>query len=108
MIRNLRRAFHKRVDVDMLILGFLHQRLADVHVIELLGVHVEQVRIPLDILDIGDLLQVFQSRDFGVLLHGLGEAELIKVASSYHPRVSILGKYSLWLGQLCFEIALLY
>jgi hypothetical protein len=38
----------------------------------------------------------------------LNDGELVEIACSYHPRVSIFGQDFLYLGQPCFEIATIY
>ncbi|KAJ3566702.1 hypothetical protein NPX13_g7035 [Xylaria arbuscula] len=63
--------------------------LADESVIELLRVHVVEVRVALRSWDLDDLVEVLQSRHLGERLHGRRERELIEVAHREHERVVV-------------------
>jgi transcription initiation factor IIE alpha subunit len=53
---------HPCVDMHMLVLCVLLQRFADEHVVELLCVHVEQVRVALELVDARDLVEITETR----------------------------------------------
>jgi hypothetical protein len=76
MVGNLRVELGPRVDVDVLVLDLLCERLRHKHVVELLRVHVEEVRVALDLLDLCGGVGVDEARDGDVLLKGLDEGEL--------------------------------
>jgi hypothetical protein len=76
MVGNLRVELGPRVDVDVLVLDLLCERLRHKHVVELLRVHVEEVRVALELLDLCGGVGVDEARDGDVLLKGLDEGEL--------------------------------
>lgn len=83
------------VDVNVLILGVLLQRVGDEHMVELLSLHVEQVGVPLDRLDIGHCVEVVETRDLNIALQGRHCDEFVEVASGNDTGVLVLGKDAL-------------
>lgn len=80
MVTNLRSILRPGVDMDVLILCFaLCNGLGHKHVVELLCVHVEQVRVAFELIDLGNGVQVLEARDLGVLLERLNEGEFVEV-----------------------------
>lgn len=81
-----------RGQMDMLVLGLTGQAGRDEHVIELLRVHVEQVRVALQLIDASDGIHVLQPRNLDVLLQRLDEGELIEVAGGDDVGVLVLAQ----------------
>ena len=71
---------HPCSEMDMFVLRLISQARRDEHVVELLRVHVEQVRVALQLVDVGYGVHVLQPRDLDVFLQRLDEGELVKVA----------------------------
>lgn len=67
----------------------LGQLLANKRMIQLLGVRVVEIRIPLGGRDLRDLVEVPEPRDPGERLHGRGERELVVVPDGQHARVRV-------------------
>lgn len=65
--------------MDVLVLDLFGERVRHIHVVELLGVHIEQISVPLLLLDFRSCICILQSRYLGVLLQRLDEAELVEV-----------------------------
>jgi hypothetical protein len=61
-------------------------------VVELLGVHVEQVGVALQLVDIDYLVEILESGDLGVFSKGLYEGEFVKVACCDDTGVLVLGE----------------
>lgn len=82
------------VDVDMLVVRLvrLGERGADEHVVELLGVHVVDVRVALVDGDADDLVEVEQARLGGEGSQGLDEGELVEVTAGDDAGVGVLGE----------------
>ena len=81
MVADLRRLVHPRIDVDVLVLGMLLYGIRDEHMVQLLGVHIENVGVALDGLDAHDGVQVTEPRNGDVALEWGDRGELIEVAS---------------------------
>ena len=68
MVGDLLVVRHPRSEMDMLVLCLISQARRDEHVVELLRVHVEQVRVALQLVDLGYGVHVFQTGDLYVFL----------------------------------------
>lgn len=78
------------VEVKMLVLGALLKRGAGIHVVECLGVHVEEVGVPLDGVHFHDVVHITEARFLGKYGHGLYLSELVKVAGGDDSGFGIL------------------
>lgn len=93
MITGLVVRIDPRVDVDMLILNaFVGDVGAEVHVVELLAVHVVDVAVAFDFRGASNAITIKRSRDGSKLLDGLDECELIPVAGCDDVRVRVLSE----------------
>jgi hypothetical protein len=78
------------VEVQVLVLDRLLQGRADVHVVEGLGVHVEEVGVTLLGWDIRDIVQVQHAGDVLEDLEGLNLGEVVEIASSDDAGAGVL------------------
>ena len=94
MIADLRRIFWPRVYVNVLVicLALLRQRLRHKHVVELLGIHVEEVGVALELINLDYCIKVLESRYLDILFERFNKGELIEVACSYDAGILVLGK----------------
>lgn len=81
-----------RGQMDMLVLSLADQAGRDEHVVELLRVHVEQVRVALQLIDASDGIHVLQPRNLDVLLQRLDEGELVEVSGGNDVGVLVLAQ----------------
>ena len=58
--------------------------------VELLGVHIEQVRVALQLVDLDYLVKILESGDLGVLFNGLHEGEFVEIACGDDAGVFVL------------------
>lgn len=113
VIANLARIIRPRVDMHVLVLLALLALGRDgrrhVHVVQLLVVHVEQVRVALEGVDVRDFIQVVKGGDVGVGRHGGDEGELVEVAGGEDARGGVEGEDLLrrelvYVNCFCFHI----
>jgi Holliday junction resolvasome RuvABC DNA-binding subunit len=76
----------------MLVLYLWLESLADVHVVELLAVHVEEVCVSLELRDVRSLIKIPQIRHISEVLERLDKGELVEVTSDDDLCVLILIK----------------
>lgn len=76
--------------MHVLELRTLGQRGADIHVIELLAVHVEEIRVALRLLDAGHLVKIAQTGLGDEGLERGDEGELVEVACGDYFGVGVL------------------
>jgi hypothetical protein len=81
VIRHLRSKLRPCIHVNVLVLDLLRNRLRQIHVVELLRVHVEQVRVPLQLVDLICGICVLQPRDLSILLQRLDKGKLARVST---------------------------
>jgi hypothetical protein len=62
--------------VNVLVLDLLRERIGHKHVVELLGVHVEQIRVPLQLVDLVGSICVLEARDLSILLQRFDKGKL--------------------------------
>ncbi len=72
--------------------AFLRKRGADEYVIELLGVAVVQVAVPLDLFDPGHGIDILEPSDGREVDHRLDDAELVEVARRDDVCVGFVGE----------------
>lgn len=82
---------HPRVHMDMLILRLAtpSQARRYIQVIQLLAVHVEEVRVLLSRGNTDDIVQILQSRDRSKVLERLNECEFVVVARGHDGGVTV-------------------
>jgi hypothetical protein len=78
------------VEVQVLVLDGLLQGRADIHVVEGLGVHVEEIGVTLLGGDVGDIVQVQHAGDVLEDLEGLDLGEVVEIASSDDAGAGVL------------------
>jgi len=76
----------------MLVLCLWLESLADEHVIKLLAVHVEEVRVSLELRDVRSLVKISEIGDLLEVLERLDKGKLVEVTSDDDLGVLILGK----------------
>lgn len=76
----------------MLVLGLACQARRDEHVVELLSVHIEEVCVALQLINLSHSVHVLQSRKLDIFLQWLNECELVEVASRDDVGVLVLAK----------------
>jgi len=92
VVRNLLSCSHPSVDMNMLVLCLWLESLADEHVIKLLAVHVEEVRVSLELRDVRGLVKIFEIGDLLEVFERLDKGKLVEVTSDDDLGVLILGK----------------
>lgn len=92
MVTNLCSVRWPCVDMNVFILrtAFRHC-IRHKHVVQLLRIHVEQIRIALYRFDLGYRIQVLETRYLDVFLQRLDEAELVEVTCSDDTSVPVFG-----------------
>jgi hypothetical protein len=93
VIRHLRSKLRPCIHVNVLVLDLLRNRLRHKHVVELLRVHVEQVRVPLQLVDLVCGICVLQPRDLSILLQRLDKGKLARVNTWHRPDLYSKLKY---------------
>jgi hypothetical protein len=83
---------HPRANVGMLNLSLGCQAGADIHVVELLAVHIEDVGVSLNWGDSGCLVEINKSRFGGKSTHGLHKGEFIEITSHDNTRLGVSSK----------------
>jgi len=78
--------------MNMLVLCLWLESLADEHVIKLLAVHVEEVRVSLELRDVRSLVKISEIGDLLEVLERLDKGKLVEVTSDDDLGVLILGK----------------
>lgn len=78
------------IHMHVLKLRTFGQRRADIHVIELLAIHVEEIGIALRLLDAGHLVKIAQTRLGEKGFERRDEGELIEIACGDHLGVGVL------------------
>lgn len=92
MIRNLVRRGRPRIDMNMFVLCLWLQSLANVHVIELLAVHVEKIGVAFELWDARSLVEIAQVGYLLECLERLNKGEFIEVAGDDDAGFAVLGK----------------
>ena len=92
VVRNLLSCSHPSVDMNMLVLCLWLESLADEHVIKLLAVHVEEVRVSLELRDVRSLVKISEIGDLLEVLERLDKGKLVEVTSDDDLGILILGK----------------
>ena len=90
MITNLIIIVLPRVEVKVLKHGLVLQRRAGVHVIQSLGVHIEEICVALHGVHVDELIQIAETRLFSKDLHRLDLGKLVKVAGSNDAGLGVL------------------
>lgn len=91
MIRRLARRSCPCIDVNMFILCVLRRVGRDEHVVELLKIHVEMIRISLYLWNVGGHVQVLEFGNVQKRFNWLGEYELIEIARCNDYGIAVLG-----------------
>lgn len=105
MITNLRRKLRPSINMHVLELGMFRCLLRHKHMVELLRIHVEEVRVALRVLDVRLDVQIPQVADLGVPLERLYEGEFVEVAGSNDACFAVLREDVLrgvsWCSMMC-------
>jgi hypothetical protein len=79
--------------MNVLVLDLLCNRVRHKHMVKLLGVHIEQVGVSLQHVNLVRSIRVLETGDLGVLLQWLGKCELersVHVSSHLHVNITYL------------------
>jgi hypothetical protein len=92
VVRDLLSLCHPRVDMNMLVLCFWLESLADEHVIKLLTVHIEEISISLELRNICSLVEISQIGNLFEVFDRLDKGKLVEVTSDDNLGILILSE----------------